>query len=80
MKALRAVLFDFDGTLAELKVEGDEADQLRNRLHDVFCEAGISLAFRPLAADLDRDGRLGPDWRARRVRSPPAGHGPASGI
>ena len=54
MKALRAVLFDFDGTLAELKVEGDEADQLRNRLHDVFCEAGISLAFRPLAADLDR--------------------------
>jgi len=53
MKALRAVLFDFDGTLAELKVEGEEADQLRHGLRDVFCEAWISLAFRPLGADLD---------------------------
>ena len=54
MTAFRAVLFDFDGTLVQLRPAPGEMDELRDRLGRLLAEAGIHSALRPFYPEVDR--------------------------
>jgi phosphoglycolate phosphatase-like HAD superfamily hydrolase len=54
MSAFRAVLFDFDGTLVQLRAGPGQMDELRERLGRLLAEAGVHAVLRPFYPGVDR--------------------------
>lgn len=54
MSGLKAVLFDFDGTLVQLRTGPGRMDDLRRRLADLAAGVGISSSLRPFYPEIDR--------------------------
>jgi phosphoglycolate phosphatase-like HAD superfamily hydrolase len=54
MSAFRAVLFDFDGTLVQLRAAPGQMDELRDRLGALLAEAGMHVELRPFYPGVDR--------------------------
>jgi len=54
MSAFKAVFFDFDGTLVDLRAGPGGMDELRDRLADLFASAGIPATLRPFYPGVDR--------------------------
>jgi phosphoglycolate phosphatase-like HAD superfamily hydrolase len=54
MSAFRAVLFDFDGTLVQLRAAPGQMDELRDRLGSLLAEAGVHAVLRPFYPGVDR--------------------------
>lgn len=53
MSGLKAVIFDFDGTLVQLRPGPGQMDALRGRLGLLFEEVGIRSMLRPFYPELD---------------------------
>jgi phosphoglycolate phosphatase-like HAD superfamily hydrolase len=51
---LKAVIFDFDGTLVQLRPGPGRMDDLRDRLGMLFAEVGIRSTLRPFYPEVDR--------------------------
>jgi beta-phosphoglucomutase-like phosphatase (HAD superfamily) len=54
MSDLTAVIFDFDGTLVQLRPGPGQMDELRERLGALFAEVGIRSTLRPFYPEVDR--------------------------
>jgi beta-phosphoglucomutase-like phosphatase (HAD superfamily) len=54
MSVFRAVLFDFDGTLVQLRAAPGQMDELRERLGALLAEAGVHSVLRPFYPGVDR--------------------------
>jgi phosphoglycolate phosphatase-like HAD superfamily hydrolase len=54
MSDLKAVIFDFDGTLVQLRPGPGKMDELRDRLGILFAEVGIRSTLRPFYPEVDR--------------------------
>ena len=54
MSGLKAVIFDFDGTLVQLRPGPGKMDELRERLGVLFAEVGIRSTLRPFYPEVDR--------------------------
>jgi beta-phosphoglucomutase-like phosphatase (HAD superfamily) len=54
MSDLKAVIFDFDGTLVQLRPGPGKMDELRDRLGMLFAEVGIQSTLRPFYREVDR--------------------------
>jgi phosphoglycolate phosphatase-like HAD superfamily hydrolase len=50
---VRAVIFDYDGTLVDLRATAEQMDTLRNAVRECFGEFGAQLPFRPFYHDID---------------------------
>ncbi len=54
MNRLKAVIFDFDGTLVQLRPGAGQMDELRSRLGGLIAEVGIQSTLRPFYPEIDR--------------------------
>ena len=54
MTPVKAVLFDFDGTLVQLRAAPGAMDELRDGLGRLFAEAGVRSTLRPFYPEVDR--------------------------
>jgi phosphoglycolate phosphatase-like HAD superfamily hydrolase len=54
VSGLKAVIFDFDGTLVQLRPGPGKMDELRERLGVLFAEVGIRSTLRPFYPEIDR--------------------------
>ena len=54
MTPVKAVLFDFDGTLVQLRAAPGAMDELRDGLGRLFAEVGVRSTLRPFYPEVDR--------------------------
>jgi phosphoglycolate phosphatase-like HAD superfamily hydrolase len=54
MRSCQAIIFDYDGTLVDLRADHGRMDALRADVRSRFGSFGVGLEFRPFYRDIDR--------------------------